>query len=185
MSEVKKYTVAEPYLDLSCALGEGPFYDASRKELRFVDLEKNAIHTVNLENGPSSHKEWPVKFNIGITANIEGNDEEFVFGGKSGYGLFNRSNGEHRIIKPFWTDEKDPKTKEHRCRSNDGAVDAHGRFFVGAMNDQMTVSDFTDEGVLFRLDPDLSLHRMKEGVTIPNGMSWSADNKTMYAIRRS
>lgn len=69
------------------------------------------------------------------------------------------------------------------------------------MNDPAVVgsSNFTDEGellsrlvhcacsrlkinagVLFRLDPDLSLHRVKEGVTIPNGTSWSADNKTMY-----
>lgn len=34
--------------------------------------------------------------------------------------------------------------------------------------------------MLFRLDPDLSLHRAKEGVTIPNGTSWTLDNKTMY-----
>lgn len=34
--------------------------------------------------------------------------------------------------------------------------------------------------MLFRLDPDLSLHRVKEGVLVPNGTTWSADNKTMY-----
>lgn len=34
--------------------------------------------------------------------------------------------------------------------------------------------------MLFRLDPDLSLHRVKEGILIPNGLTWSADNKTMY-----
>jgi sugar lactone lactonase YvrE len=34
-------------------------------------------------------------------------------------------------------------------------------------------------GVLFRLDSDLSLHRPIEGVTIPNGTSWTLDNKTM------
>jgi len=35
-------------------------------------------------------------------------------------------------------------------------------------------------GVVFRLDPDLSLHKMIEKVTIPNGISWSKDDKTMY-----
>lgn len=35
-------------------------------------------------------------------------------------------------------------------------------------------------GIIFRLDPDGSLHRMLGGVTIPNGMSWTADEKTMY-----
>lgn len=35
-------------------------------------------------------------------------------------------------------------------------------------------------GVLFRLDPDLSLHRVKDPVEIPNGISWSQDEKTVY-----
>lgn len=148
---------------------------------------------MNIDKGPSSHKEWPLKFNIGITADIENNDEEFIFGGKTGYGLFNRTTGEHRIIRDFWTDEerKDDgggkpragKNKEERMRSNDGEVDSQGRFFVGAMNDQALVSEFTDEGVLFRLDPDLSVHRIKENVTIPNGMSWTSDNQTMFVSR--
>jgi len=35
-------------------------------------------------------------------------------------------------------------------------------------------------GILFRLDPDLSIHRVKAPVTIPNGTSWTLDNKFMY-----
>ena len=66
-------------------------------------------------------------------------------------------------------------------RCNDGAVDSAGRFWVGTMNDPK-VQDPIEEGVLFRLDPDLSLHRMIENVTIPNGIAWSADNKTMFFI---
>ena len=64
-------------------------------------------------------------------------------------------------------------------RSNDGAVDTSGRYWVGAMCDS-TVTDPKDEGVVFRLDPDMKLHRMIENVTIPNGIGWSADDKTMY-----
>lgn len=47
------------------------------------------------------------------------------------------------------------------------------------MNDPK-VQEPSDEGVLFRLDPDLSLHRMIEGVTIPNGMAWSSDDTVFY-----
>ena len=42
------------------------------------------------------------------------------------------------------------------------------------------VSDNLAIGIVFRLDDDLSLHRVIEEVTIPNGTSWSLDNKTMY-----
>lgn len=64
-------------------------------------------------------------------------------------------------------------------RFNDGAVDSHGRFWAGAMNDPKVKSP-GPEGVLFRLDPDLSLHRMLAPVTIPNGIGWNASDDTMY-----
>lgn len=64
-------------------------------------------------------------------------------------------------------------------RFNDGAVDSHGRFWAGTMNDPKIKSP-GPEGVLFRLDPDLSLHRMLAPVTIPNGIGWNQANDTMY-----
>jgi len=64
-------------------------------------------------------------------------------------------------------------------RFNDGAVDSSGRFWAGTMNDPTVISP-SDEGVVFRLDPDLKLHRMIEGVTIPNSIGWSADDKAMF-----
>lgn len=48
------------------------------------------------------------------------------------------------------------------------------------MNDPKVQPDFKDEGVIFRLDPDLTLHRMIEKVTIPNGMGFTVDGKIMY-----
>lgn len=66
-----------------------------------------------------------------------------------------------------------------RMRFNDGAVDSRGRFWAGAMNDQK-VKDPVDEGAMFRLDPDLTLHRVLEKLVIPNGIGWSEDEKTMY-----
>ena len=62
---------------------------------------------------------------------------------------------------------------------NDGAVDSRGRYWAGTMNDPK-VQDPSNEGVLFRLDPDMSLHRMIENVTVPNGMGWNGDDDTFY-----
>ena len=70
-------------------------------------------------------------------------------------------------------------TEKSRMRFNDGAVDSAGRFWAGAMNDPKIQSP-GPEGVLFRLDPDLSLHRMLSPVTIPNGIGWNAADDTMY-----
>lgn len=191
MTEVKRYKIKEPWLDIHCGLGEGPHWDVSRNTLRFVDIVNKKVHQVDLAKGPSSLKTFDVKECVTVSADIEGNDKQFVYGGKFGYGVMHKDTGEVRNLQFFWTDaerEDDGGGKpgkgrnlEERMRSNDGAVDRNGRFWVGTMNDDAVVgSNFTDEGVLFRLDSDLSLHRVRENVTIPNGTTWSNDDKTIY-----
>lgn len=132
-----------------------------------------------------------------MTADLEGSDEQVAFGGKHGYGLLSRKTGRYEYIKKFWNDKEVSQGKEKRMRANDGAVDSKGRFWVGTMNDPLVVDEPGPEGsfrpiskqrqqltsvpgTLFRLDPDGKLHRVLEGVTIPNGMSWTKDEKTMY-----
>ena len=105
-----------------------------------------------------------------------------------------------RLIQPFWTNEETQSGKAERMRANDGAVDSKGRFWASAVCDPL-VTSFTPDGerdlnpqwrkrannkllptaaVLFRLDTDGQFHRVITGATIPNGLSWSMDNKTMY-----
>jgi sugar lactone lactonase YvrE len=66
-----------------------------------------------------------------------------------------------------------------RMRFNDGAVDSHGRFWAGSCNDDKVV-EVKDQGTMFRLDPDGTLHRMVEQMIIPNGTGWNAKDDTMY-----
>jgi sugar lactone lactonase YvrE len=137
-NEVKKYTVTEPWLNTSCGLGEGPFWEENNNTLRFVDIINKKLFFVDVAKGEESLKEHQLDFSIGITADIEGNDDEIIFGGKLGYGIFTRKTGETRWIKKFWTDEERKedgggkpgvgKTREERMRSNDGAVDPRGRW---------------------------------------------------------
>ena len=65
-------------------------------------------------------------------------------------------------------------------RFNDGVVDHEGRYWASTMNDPKVQPDFKDEGILSRLDPDLTLPRMIEKVTIPNDMNFTVDGKTIY-----
>lgn len=146
MPDIKRYKITEPYLDLQMGLGEAPFHDKTNNTLRWVDIVKKHIHTVDLAKGPSSHKQIELPISIGTTANIEGNDEEFVFGGKAGYGVMNKKTAEWRYIRKMWTDEEAQNGLEGRMRSNDGAVDVHGRYWVGAMNDPAVVDEPGAEG---------------------------------------
>ena len=63
-----------------------------------------------------------------------------------------------------------------RSRLNDGKVDRRGRFFAGGMDDQ---EEHAICG-LWRLDPDLTLTQVDQGIICSNGPCWSPDNSTFY-----
>lgn len=68
-----------------------------------------------------------------------------------------------------------PEKPEKRLRYNDGKADRHGRFWVGSKPEGRD-----PEGSLFRVDPDGTWKCFETGVTIPNSLAWSPDNRTMY-----
>jgi sugar lactone lactonase YvrE len=61
-------------------------------------------------------------------------------------------------------------------RLNDGRCDRQGRFWVGSMDRSTPES----RGALYRYDPDGSLHRMLDGIVIPNGLAFSPDGGTLH-----
>ena len=80
-----------------------------------------------MNKGSSSHRviEHPY-FSIGVTADIEGNDDEFIFAGEWFYGIMNKQTGRHRVLKEFWEDDE-AESRKKRHRMNDGNVDSQGR----------------------------------------------------------
>ncbi|KAL2216747.1 regucalcin like protein [Thermoascus aurantiacus ATCC 26904] len=182
MSTIQKWTVTEPYVDIEGTLLEGPYYDETRNQLRFVDIWEQKLYFVDLDKGPDSLESIDTDVPIGVTANIEKRgdayNDKIIVGAKHGFATVDLNTGELSYIRKVWN-EQDGPGKEERMRFNDGAVDSHGRFWAGAMNDPK-VQEPTDEGVLFRLDPDLKVHRMVTKMTIPNGIGWNAKNDTMY-----
>jgi len=148
MPEIKRYKVTEPWLDSHCGLGEAPFWEQDTNTLRFVDIVKKQLHTVDLDQGPPSHKMTQLEIAVGTTADIEGNADEFVFGGKAGYGIMNKKTHQWRYIKKYWNETEVAEGKEQRMRGNDGAVDAAGRYYVGTMNDPL-VTEPSEEGMSF------------------------------------
>ncbi|KAF4549685.1 SMP-30/Gluconolactonase/LRE-like region-containing protein [Elsinoe fawcettii] len=188
-SDIKKLTITEPFLAMDFKLGEAPYWHAPTNTLRFVDIVRKRVYQYPLSHTPSSPTDvsalrtFNLTDSVGTTAEIAGEDgKRFIFGGKAGVGVMDRETGEWEYVKRWWGDDVDSaeiKEKTRLFRGNDGAVDAKGRYFLGVMNDPME-GEIKDEGVLFRLDPDLSLHKVLEPVAIPNGISWSLDNKHVY-----
>jgi sugar lactone lactonase YvrE len=63
-------------------------------------------------------------------------------------------------------------------RSNDGACDPQGRFWVGTMAEDQAPG----AGALHRYDPDGALHTVLTGLTLPNGLGWDPTGRRMHFI---
>jgi sugar lactone lactonase YvrE len=66
--------------------------------------------------------------------------------------------------------------EQPRSRLNDGKCDRRGRFFAGGMDDKEELKICS----LWRLDADLSVTRVDDGIICTNGPCWSPDNRTFY-----
>jgi sugar lactone lactonase YvrE len=144
----------QPYLNLSCSLGEGPHWDEANRCLRFVDIHKHEIHLVWPDQGPQSHRMLSkLDTPVAHTADIEGEPNHVVFGGKTGIGLLDRRSGSYRYLQKFWDGDNEKAKKEVMMRANDGGIDSRGRYYLGVMNDPQVRGknrEGTSRTILFR-----------------------------------
>ncbi len=151
-------------------LGEGPIWDVATQCLYWVDstgprVGKDAIWRLNPSTGEVSS--WPLDQDIGAMTLREGGGSILAL--SDGFYSFDFDSGKPELIAKV---DDDPA----RARLNDGKCDRAGRFFAGGMDDQEEL------GIcgLWRLDPDLSLTKVEDGIICSNGPCWSPDNRTFY-----
>jgi len=146
--DIQTWEVKEPYLKLHCKLGEGPYYERATNTLRFVDIIQKRLHTVSLDQGPESLVTQQLDTPISVTADIAGVDprDKILIGAKFGMAVLDRkaardNKDAYEYVAKFH------KMKDNlRLRGNDGAVDPHGRFWLGTMTD-FELGPFKSEGM--------------------------------------
>jgi len=90
----------------------------------------------------------------------------------SGFHFFDPESGQFTAIV-------DPESGIADSRFNDGKTDRQGRFWSGSMW-EAPGKEPAKIGSLWRLDPDLSVHKVIDQVGCSNGLAWSPDNRTLY-----
>jgi sugar lactone lactonase YvrE len=124
----KRWRVQEPFVNLHCLLGEGPYYEKTTHSLRFVDIRKQQLHTVPLHTPELAHT-IQLDEPVSVTADVEGINptHKILVALKYGLAILDRSVGRYEYTHRFPRNES--------MRSNDGAVDPSGQFWVGTMSD--------------------------------------------------
>ncbi|KAH6664664.1 hypothetical protein B0J14DRAFT_706417 [Halenospora varia] len=195
---MKQWVLKKPYLEIKGNLLEAPFYDEQTGQARFIDIIEKVLYTFQPSKGPESLKKIKTQETIGVTANLHGSNSEIIAGARHGLAKLNPTTGSLSYLCKFWPHHSPEISQKHatspppshplshsnylftRMRSNDGAVDSRGRFWVGTLNEQPATPSTKPEGVLFRIDPDLTIHTMLSNLHAPNGIGWNLSDTIMY-----
>lgn len=155
----------ECVLDARAELGECPVWSEPEQVLYWIDIRAPAMHRLDPATG--ENRTWKLPSRIGSFALRESGGAVVAL--VDGFHLLDFDTGEVTfLVGP----EHVPGT-----RFNDGKVSPDGRFWAGTMDEELLSRPIA---VLYRLDPDGSLHRMVDGLIVSNGLAWTADGGTMF-----
>jgi sugar lactone lactonase YvrE len=110
---------------------------------------------------------WSLDFDVGAMALRENGGA--VLAMADGFSFFDFKTGRLEQVCTIETDNP-------RVRLNDGKCDRRGRFFAGGMDDKEELKICS----LWRLDSDLSLTAVDNGIICSNGPCWSPDDRIFY-----
>ncbi|MEM7442661.1 MAG: SMP-30/gluconolactonase/LRE family protein [Pseudomonadota bacterium] len=153
--------------DVQNLIGESPVLSNDGLFVYWVDICRPCIFRYELSNGEVSH--FPQEEMI--TA-VSDTGDGLLVAGLSGLQIVDLSTG--GTIKRLG----DPECHIPTNRFNDGKYDRKGRFWIGSIAFNLTKG----AGSLYRIDPDGTSTVMETDLTLPNGLGWSRDRRTMYLV---
>ena len=155
----------EVLVDVKTTLGEGPLWDVQEQRLYWIDSADGRVFRATAQG--DEIRAWQVPQKIGSMALR-----------KNGGAIVSLARGIHTL--DFETGEvqliTDPEPELVNNRLNDGKVDARGRFIFGSMD----CLEEGPNGALYRLDPDMTVHKLEDNIIVSNGPCWSPDGRTFY-----
>jgi sugar lactone lactonase YvrE len=158
---------AEFLLDVGARLAEGPVWDDRTQRLLWVDIEGRRLHWYDPATREDRSLVMPSR--IGMVC-LTNSGEPMVALEKGVYLV--KSDDSLRLF----CGDMEPELERNRL--NDGKCDAAGRLWVGSMNMDVV----SNQASLYCITPDTQCAQALEGVTVSNGIGWSADGRFMYYI---
>lgn len=151
---------------LVSSLGEGPLWDPRVSRLYWVDIEGRALNW--RDAGGAEHR-----------ANLPGMPGTVVLGTDPGVVVLALDSGVARFtVEGQRTEILAPFPGGPELRFNDGKAGPDGALWVGTMHRDAEAR----AGSLWRWTGPGQGEEVLPGVTIPNGLAWTADGGTLYFI---
>lgn len=148
-------------------LGEGAIWHARSARLLWVDIDGHSVHGYEPDTGRT------LTALVGESAGtvVPTRRREVLVALQRGFAFLDLTGAR---LTPFPVEPLLPATH----RFNDGKCDSAGRLWVGSMS----ATAEPGVGALWCLHPELRAESRRAGLTIPNGITWSRDGRTLYHI---
>jgi sugar lactone lactonase YvrE len=165
MGTVKQNHGVERATDTLDILGESAIWCGIDNVLYWVDIRAPALRRLEPQTGQVTS--WAM--NDLCAAIMLTTDRRLLLAMRLGVFAFNPAD---KTLKPFVA----PEPESLNNRLNDSKCDRSGRLWTGTMRD----FGLAQTGSLYRIGVDASCTRMLGDITVPNALSWSPDNRSMY-----
>ena len=149
-----------------CEGGENPIWDAAANVLYYVDNFGMKVHRHDPATG--THRTYAMPSVVTTMALRRHGGAVVTL--RTGIHFLDLDSGALELVHPL----PDPRPWSY----NDGTVDARGRFLIGASTPNVQAP--SPDGGLFRLDPDLGLHRLDSSIHFSNSNCFSPDGRRLY-----
>lgn len=144
--------------------GEGPVWSPRWGGLRWVDMLAGDVLSLGADGSVGRRHVGTVA--AAVRPRTGGGA---VIGVERGFALEDPA-GTVTPLEPVWTDGS--------VRMNEGGCSPEGSFYCGSM----AYDQRAGAGALHRLDPDGTVTRVLDGVTVSNGLDWSPDGALAYYV---
>lgn len=156
---------AELVVDARAEVAEGPVWHDGF--VWWLDILAGTVHRYD----PASGKDEGFEVGQEVGALVPRKEGGFVLAVRDGFATWDGPGAALNLVAPV--EQDNPGN-----RMNDGKCDRQGRFWASTME----FSGVPERGAFYRLDPDFTVTKHLDGLSVGNGLAWSADDTRLYYI---
>ncbi|RDD40684.1 Regucalcin [Trichoplax sp. H2] len=161
-------------------LAEGPFYDASTNKLAWVDIYGQSVHFTDLVTKEDEVHNFDAR--PGAIVKRINHKDCWIINLENKIVSYNDKTKETEVLAELEKDKPKNRLNDAKCDPSQIVVHKVHHLGTGSMYEPENGVFDKGHGTLYSLSKDLQITSHMDGISISNGLAWSADKTIMYYV---